>query len=352
MKKLLVGIAVSAIALVSCNSEIRLFSPERFNDQVDGKEVSLYTLKNGSVTLQVTNFGARVVSLFTPDRDGKYTSIVVGHDNLKDYLTPPGERFLGACVGPVANRIGNASFTVDGEVCNTPVNDNGKNTLHGGRGYHLRPWTLEKTERGAALRLFDPDGEEGFPGNMSVRVDVALTDDGELILDYTASTDADTVVNLTNHSYFNLSGADTILDQELYLNADSYLEVDGGLIPTGEYIDVGGTDFDFRKRRPIASGKYDHCFVLKPDGIQAEAWDPASGRGFRMFTDQPGVQLYCGGGLGGVRGKNGRVYQPFAGFCLETQHFPDSPNHPAFPGTVLRAGETFHSRTRFAFFID
>ena len=171
-------------------------------------------------------------------------------------------------------------------------------------------------------------------------MDIALTEADELILDYTASSDADTVINLTNHSYFNLSGKEQILDQELYLNADSYLEVDAGLIPTGKLIDVSGTDFDFRKRRAIRSGKYDHCFVLNPNGIQAEAWDPGSGRGMRMVTDQPAVQLYCGAGLGGTKGKGGRIYKPFAGFCLETQHFPDSPNHDSFPSTILRARST------------
>ncbi len=309
----------------------------------------MLTLKNShgyQVTLLET--GGAIQSILMPDRQGRPGDIVLGFDDPADY---PGMGSIGAFVGRYANRIAGGTFPLNGKTYTVTRNE-GKNTLHGGHGYHLRRWKLEPTELGAALTIFDPDGEEGFPGNVSVRVDVRLTEADELILDYRAETDTDTVINLTNHSYFNLSGKDQILDQELYLNADSYLEVDGGLIPTGRRIDVSGTEFDFRTRRPIASGKYDHCFVLNPDGVQAEAWDPSSGRGIRVETDQPAVQLYCGGGLGGVRGKSGRIYQPFAGFCLETQHFPDSPNHPDFPGTVLRAGKVFKSYTKFSFYVD
>ena len=309
----------------------------------------MLTLKN-SHGYQVTllEIGGAIQSIIMPDREGKPGDIVLGFDDPGDY---PGMGSIGAFVGRYANRIAGGAFELNGKTYAVTRNE-GKNTLHGGHGYHLRRWDLEPTEKGAALTIFDPDGEEGFPGNLRVRVDVQLTEADELILDYTAQTDADTVVNLTNHSYFNLSGKEQMLDQELYINADSYLEVDAGLIPTGRRIDVTGTDFDFRTRRPIASGKYDHCFVLNPVGIQADAWDPASGRGMRVETDQPAVQLYCGGGLGGTRGTGGKVYQPFAGFCLETQHFPDSPNHPDFPGTVLRAGEIFKSRTKFSFYVE
>lgn len=309
----------------------------------------MLTLKN-SHGYQVTllDIGGAIQSILMPDREGKLGDIVLGFDDPADY---PGMGSIGAFVGRYANRIAGGSFQLNGRAYSITRNE-GKNTLHGGHGYHLRRWNLEPTEKGAALTIFDPDGEEGFPGNIHVRVDVALTESDELILDYTAESDADTVINLTNHSYFNLSGKDQMLDQELYLNADSYLEVDEGLIPTGRRIDVTGTDFDFRTRRPIASGKYDHCFVLNQTGMQAEVWDPFSGRGMRMYTDQPAVQFYCGGGLGGTRGKKGRVYQPFAGFCLETQHFPDSPNHAGFPSTVLRAGEVFKSQTRFSFYVE
>ena len=308
----------------------------------------MLTLENAhgyQVTLLET--GGAIQSILMPDREGKLGDIVLGFDDPADY---PGRGSIGAFVGRYANRIAGGCFSLNGRTIYVTQNE-GRNTLHGGHGYHLRTWNLERTERGAALSIFDPDGEEGFPGNVNVRVDVSLTDRDELILDYTATTDADTVVNLTNHSYFNLSGKEQMLDQELYLNADSYLEVDASLIPTGRHIDVSGTDFDFRTRRPIASGKYDHCFVLNPGDIQAEVWDPCSGRGMRMTTDQPAVQLYCGGGLGGTKGKDGRIYQPYAGFCLETQHFPDSPNHDEFPGTILHAGDVFKSRTVFAFYV-
>ena len=306
-------------------------------------------LENSSgVSVTLLEMGGAIQSILTPDRDGRLADIVLGYDDPAEY---PGFSCFGAFVGRYANRIGSASFPLNGKTWHITRNE-GNNTLHGGRGYHLRPWKQEKTAFGASLSILDQDGEEGFPGTVKVRVDVSLSDDNELILDYTAETDADTVVNLTNHSYFNLSGEETVLDHELYLKADRYLEVDSGLIPTGRELDVGGTDFDFRTRRPIESGKYDHCFLLTPGGVQAEVWDPKSGRGLRMETDQPAVQFYCGRGLGGVKGKGGRVYAPNAGFCLETQHFPDAPNHPEFPSTVLRKGDIFRSRTKYQFFVE
>ncbi len=306
-------------------------------------------LENSSgVSVTLLEMGGAIQSILTPDCDGRLADIVLGYDDPAEY---PGFSCFGAFVGRYANRIGSASFPLNGKTWHITRNE-GNNTLHGGRGYHLRPWKQEKTAFGASLSILDQDGEEGFPGTVKVRVDVSLSDDNELILDYTAETDADTVVNLTNHSYFNLSGEETVLDHELYLKADRYLEVDSGLIPTGRELDVGGTDFDFRTRRPIESGKYDHCFLLTPGGVQAEVWDPKSGRGLRMETDQPAVQFYCGRGLGGVKGKGGRVYAPNAGFCLETQHFPDAPNHPEFPSTVLRKGDIFRSRTKYQFFVE
>ena len=309
----------------------------------------MLTLENhNGISVTLLEMGGAIQSILVPDRKGKPADIVLGYDDPSDY---PGFSCFGAFVGRYANRIGSASFPLNGKTYRITRNE-GNNTLHGGRGYHLRPWTLEKTGTGAALTLLDPDGEEGFPGTVRVRVDVTLTEENELILDYTAETDADTVVNLTNHSYFNLSGEDTVLNHELCLKADRYLEVGPGLIPTGRVLDVAGTDFDFRRLRPIASGKYDHCFLLKSGGVQAEVRDPISGRGLRMETDQPAVQFYCGAGLGGVKGKGGRTYAPFAGFCLETQHYPDSPNQPSFPSTVLRAGETLHSRTKYQFFAE
>ncbi len=306
-------------------------------------------LENSSgVSVTLLEMGGAIQSILAPDRNGQLADIVLGYDDEAEY---PGFSCFGAFVGRYANRIGSASFPLNGKTYHITRNE-GNNTLHGGRGYHLRPWRLEKTALGASLSLLDPDGEEGFPGTVKVRVDVSLTEENELTLEYTAETDADTVLNLTNHSYFNLSGEENVLNHELFLKADRYLEVDAGLIPTGRELDVGGTEFDFRTRRPIADGKYDHCFLLASDGVQAEVWDPKSGRGLRMETDQPAVQFYCGRGLGGVKGKGGRVYAPNAGFCLETQHYPDAPNHPDFPSTILRRGETFRSRTKYQFFVD
>lgn len=308
----------------------------------------MLTLENANgVAVTLTEMGGAIQSILTPDRQGRLADIVLGYDSEGEY---PGHSCFGAFVGRYANRIAGASFPLGGKRCRLTANE-GPNTLHGGHGYHLRPWQLEKTDKGALLRISDPDGEEGFPGNLELSVEVTLSEDNELRFRYHAVCDKDTVVNFTNHSYFNLSGKETILDHELRLDSDRYLEIGPGLIPTGKLVDVTGTDFDFRQLRPIASGKYDHCFVLSGgDGIQAEVWDPDSGRGFTMKTSEPAVQLYCGGGLGGVMGKGGRIYAPFAGFCLETQHYPDAPNHPEFPSTLLKAGEGFCSETSYRFF--
>ncbi len=309
----------------------------------------MFTLKNDlgmEVTLVET--GASIQSLIIPDRNGVPGDIVLGCE--EGGYPAPGA--LGATVGRFANRIGGAAFPLNGKTVQVTPNE-GKNCLHGGMGFHTRRWRLEGVEGGLRCRYVSPDGEEGFPGNMQVQLDVTLTDSGSLILDYQAISDADTVVNLTNHSYFNLACGGTVLEQELMLASDRYLEVDRSLIPTGNFIAVEGTDFDFRSRRPIRSGWYDHCFVLDREALwQAEAWDPASGRGLRMKTDLPGVQLYCGAGLEGVMGKGGVRYQRFGGFCLETQLYPDSPNRPEFPSAFLRAGECWKSRTEFLFFAE
>ena len=298
------------------------------------------------VSVTLLEMGGAIQSILVPDRSGRPADVVLGYDDPAEY---PGSSSFGAFIGRYANRIAGARFPLNGHTYSITRNE-GDNTLHSGHGYHLRPWQLEKTAQGAALTIVDPDGSEGFPGTLKLRVDVTLSEDNTLSFEYTAETDADTVVNFTNHTYFNLSGEESILGHQLYLNADSYLEVDERLIPTGEYVDVSGTDFDFRRPRPIASGKYDHCFVLNDGKPQAVVWDPVSGRGIRMETDQPGMQLYCGAWLGGVKGKGGRVYAANAGFCLETQHFPDSPHHPQFPNTRLRAGEQMKTRTSYQFF--
>ena len=293
--------------------------------------------------------GASIQSILVPDREGRLGDVVLGCDTEEGYPAPG---CLGATVGRFANRIAGAAFMLNGKTYTVTRNE-GPNCLHGGKGYHMRRWDAAYADGGVRFSLLSADGEEGFPGNLKVSVTYTLSEDNALCLRYRAETDADTVINLTNHSYFNLAGGGDILDQELMLASDTYLEVDRQLIPTGKQVDVGETEFDFRCRRPIRSGMYDHCFLLKDgDGVKAEAWDPKSGRGFRMYTDQPAVQLYCGMGLRGVKGKNGAVYPSFGGFCLETQHFPDSPNHPEFPSTVLKAGQVWESSTTYAFFAE
>lgn len=306
------------------------------------------TNKNG-ISVTLVEGGGAIQSIRIPDRSGAFADIELGYDDPAAY---PGYSTFGAFCGRYANRLAGAQFTLNGETFHVTKNE-GENCLHGGRGFHLRTWKLEKTETGARLSLESPDGDEGFPGDLKAWVDVTLTDDDALVLDYGAVCDKDTVINLTNHSYFNLSGADTVLAEELRIDADAYLEVGPGLIPTGRKIDVTGTEFDFRTRRPIKNGWYDHCFVLNGgSGAQMEAYDPVSGRGMRIETDQPGVQLYLAGGIRNVAGKGGKTYNPNSGFCLETQAFPDAPNHPDFPSAVLKAGETWHSRTVFRFFAE
>ena len=310
----------------------------------------MLTLENDrGMKVSLVETGGAIQSILVPDREGRLGDVVLGCDTEDGYPAPG---CLGAMVGRFANRIAGAAFPLNGKTYSVTRNE-GENCLHGGKGYHMRRWDAEYADGGVLLSLFSPDGEEGFPGNLRVSVEVRLSQDNALSLHYRAETDTDTVLNLTNHSYFNLAGVGTILDQELMLASDAYLEVDRHLIPTGALVAVEGTDFDFRKRRPISSGKYDHCFLLHSgSGVKAEAWDPASGRGLRMYTDQPAVQLYCGMGLRGVKGKGGAVYPAFGGFCLETQHYPDSPNHPEFPSTVLKAGEKWESVTTYVFFAE
>lgn len=309
--------------------------------------VILKNSSGASVTLLET--GGAIQSVMMPDRNGVLGDVVLGCDDESSYPVPG---CLGAMVGRFGNRIGGAAFTLNGEEYHITRNE-GANTLHGGRGYHMRKWNIAQDGQSALLTLTDPDGSEGFPGTVEVKVRVTLTDENELILEYEAVSDRDTVINLTNHSYFNLAGTGTILDHELRFASDAYLEVDKALIPTGKIVDVTGTDFDFRKKRPIANGFYDHCFLLRDgDGVKADVYEKSSGRGMRMYTDQPSVQFYCGGGLRGVTGRNGVKYPAFGGFCLETQHYPDAPNHPEFPSTLLKAGERFTTRTVYAFYAE
>jgi aldose 1-epimerase len=310
------------------------------------------------------NYGAIIVSLRVPDRKGQVADIVLGHDTLEGYFD--NSPHLGGLVGRYANRIANGSFTLDGVKYSLPKN-NGPNTLHGGiKGFDQAVWqgTPLKGKAGVAFSYLSKDGEEGFPGNLNVKVSYSLTEANELVINYEATTDKSTVLNLSQHSYFNLAGEGTgdILHHEAMINADRFTPVDSTMIPTGELRPVKGTPLDFTTQTKVGAriddnyeqlvlGKgYDHNFVInrKAQGLvlAARAYEPVSGRVMEISTDQPGVQFYTGNFLDGtVTGKQGHVYQQRYGLCFETQHFPDSPNHPEFPSTVLRPGQRFHSRT-------
>ncbi len=328
---------------------------------LDGKSIDLYTLSNGKVEIAVTNYGATVVSLKAPDRTGKVADIVLGFDNFAGYRQD--EPYLGAVVGRYGNRIAKGKFTLDGKQYTLAVN-NGENALHGGLvGFDKRVWEAKPGTNSVEFTYVSKDGEEGYPGTLTAKVRYELTPNNEVRLDYTATTDKDTVQNLTNHSYFNLSGAGNgdILKHELTLFCSRYTPVDANLIPTGELAPVKGTPFDFLKPHVIGerinennpqlkiAGGYDHNFVLDSKsglGKAAEVYEPTSGRVLQVWTTQPGVQFYTGNFLeGAFKGKGGVVYQKNYGLCLETQHFPDSPNHPKFPTTELKPGQTFHSTT-------
>ncbi len=336
-----------------------------------GEEILLYTLRNASgIEVRITSYGGRVVSLKTPDRKGQFGDIVLGFDNLAGYLGK--NPYFGALVGRYANRIANGEFQLNGTRYKLARN-NGENSLHGGlKGFDKKVWDAHEITSGddPALELsyFSANGEEGYPGNLHATVRYTLTSSNELHLDYSAITDQDTVLNLTNHSYFDLSGQGTgkILDYEVTIHADRFTPVNAHLIPTGELRPVGGTPFDFRKPMPIGSRinesdeqlklaiGYDHNFVLNGTGkgpsLAARASDPQSGRVLEVLTTQPGVQFYTGNHLdGSVTGKNGKVYGFRSGICFETQHFPDSPNHPEFPSTELKAGQRYQETTIFRF---
>jgi len=343
-----------------------------FGTTEDGKAVELYLLTNANgMAAAIANYGGALVSLKVPDRAGRLADVVLGYDNLDGYIKD--KAFLGVLVGRYANRIAHGKFTLNGTTYTVSKND-GENSLHGGaKGFGKRVWTAKDVSgaAGEALELsyVSKDGEEGYPGALSAKVVYTLTDGNELKIDYTATSDKDTVVNLTQHSYFNLAGQGNgdILGHQLLLQADRFTPVDQTLIPTGELLSVSGTPLDFTKATPIGAridqdhtqlkfGQgYDHNWVLK-DGtagglsLAAEVYEPGSGRVLQVLTTQPGIQFYSGNFLdGSIRGKEGKVYNRRYGFCLETQHFPDSPNHPSFPSTVLKAGQQYRSTTVFKF---
>jgi aldose 1-epimerase len=340
-----------------------------FGRSPDGRDVFLYTLKNRSgVEARITDYGGIIVSLRVPDKNGTPGDIVLGYDSLPSYLAE--NPYFGALIGRYGNRIAGGRFSLDGDEFRLAAN-NGGNHLHGGmKGFDKVVWEVDEggsiAERSLALRYSSADGEEGYPGSLDVRVVYALTDSNELRITYTATTDRPTIVNLTHHSYFNLAGhnAGNILTHQMMIDADRYTPVSEGLIPTGELRTVDGTPFDFRVPTAIGArinqpdeqlrfaGGYDHNYVLNKEGfgLAALVAEPQTGRVMEVWTTEPGLQFYSGNFLDGrLRGKGGATYIHRAGLCLETQHFPDSPNQPQFPSTVLRPGETYSSETVYRF---
>ncbi len=335
---------------------------------VDGKKVYQYTLTNDNgMKVKLITYGGIITQLWVPDKNGKPADVVLGYDSLQDYLDD--SPYFGAIIGRYGNRIANGRFTLDGKTYQLATN-NGPNHLHGGiKGFDKVVWNakdfVEPDRTGVVLSYFSKNGEEGYPGNLHAEVTYTLTNDNELKIDYKASSDAPTIINMTNHSYFNLAGQGNgdILDEQMQIMADRYLPVDQTLIPTGEERDVKESAMDFTVPRSIGDrideveGGYDHNYVLNNYDstmrLVARVTDPKSGRTMEVYTDQPGLQFYSGNFLdGSLTGKGGKVYKKHYGFCLETQHFPDSPNHPGFPSVVLRPGHTYQTHTIYKFGVE
>jgi aldose 1-epimerase len=362
-------VSIAAIFVSGLQAEAKSkMQKQSFGKTEDGQPVDLYILTNkNGVEAAITNYGGTVASLKVADRNGKFEDVVLGYDNLDGYAT--GKAYIGATVGRYANRIAHATFRLDGTTYALAKND-GDNHLHG--GFNKRVWTAKDVSgsAGQALELtyLSKDGEEGFPGNLPVKVVYTLTDQNELRIDYTATTDKDTVLNLTNHAYFNLAGQGNgdILQQQVMIQADRFTPIDATSIPTGELRSVKGTPFDFTNSTAIGAridqddqqlklGRgYDHNWVLNngtPGSLflAAQAYDQHSGRVLEVLTTEPGIQLYTGNFLDGIHGKDDKVYNRRYAFCLETQHFPDSPNHPNFPSAELKPGQHFQSTTVYKF---
>ncbi|MBP6823877.1 MAG: galactose mutarotase [Acidobacteria bacterium] len=356
--------------IASKGAEAKL-KKESFGKLPDGTEVDSYTLSNkNGVEVKITNYGATVTSIKAPDRNGKFDDVTLGYDNIAGYLDK--NPHLGALAGRYANRIAKGEFKLGGKTY-TLAKNNGPNHLHGGpKGFYQQLWkaTDATGKDGVAVKMtyLSKDGEEGYPGNLEATVTYTLTDQNELKIDYMATTDKETVVNLTNHSYFNLAGAGSgdVLNHQLKINSKQTTEIDKTLIPTGKMSPVAGTPFDFGKLTAIGAhindkneqleiGQgYDHNFVLDTGGnltAQAvEVYEPTTGRVMEVFTDQPGVQLYTANHLDGtIIGKGGKTYNKRGAFCLETQHYPDSPNKPNFPTTVLKPGDKYQTTTIYKF---
>ncbi|MCX5533752.1 galactose mutarotase [Streptomyces sp. NBC_00006] len=365
------GVAATALGGTAHASGSRKPVKESFGKLADGTKIYRWSLENGGTRLKVLNYGGIVQSLELPDRHGRYVNVSLGYDTVEEYVA--GTTFFGSTIGRYGNRIAKGKFTLDGKAYQVSVND-GDNSLHGGaKGFNTRVWDIEPFTSGSDVGLHmhytSVDGEMGYPGTLKTTVTYTLTARGDWRIDYEATTDKATVVNLTNHTYYNLAGegSGTIYDHELTLAASRYTPTDAGLIPTGELAKVAGTPFDFRKAKPIgrdirdahpqqilAKG-FDHNWALDK-GITAKPVlvatlrDPASGRSLKIATDQPGLQFYSGNFLDGTLvGQSGRTYRQGDGLALETQHFPDSPNQPKFPSTVLRPGEKYRTTTVHSF---
>lgn len=363
MKNLFVAFAL-CVMVMSCDAPKtpQLFNVEDFTTDVEGKDVSLYTLKAGDLVMQVTNYGARVVSLWTPDKDGNYEDVVLGYNNIDSYVNNSGERFLGAVVGPYANRIANGTYTIGEETYNFPKNNNGQ-TLHGGlKGLDRVVWDVMAADDTSLVLVYThKDGQEGMPGNLEIFMTYTLTKDNEFKVEYMAQTDKPTHVNISHHSFFNLKGEGngTINDHVLCINASHTTPVNEVLIPSGEVADVTGTPFDFRQPKAIEKdlyaedeqlkngAGYDHNWVLDrqtPDQVElaATVYEPASGRFMEVLTDQPALQFYGGNFFDGkTNGKYGKALKYRESIALETQKYPDTPNHSNFPSTLLNPGEEY-----------
>jgi aldose 1-epimerase len=363
---------MTTLAPIGATNQSGSTTKKSFGKTPDGQPIDLYAMTNKSgAEVSITNYGGAVVSLKVPDRSGKLADVVLGYDTGEGYVND--KSFFGALVGRYGNRIAHAQFVLDGKA-HTLAKNNGENSLHGGvKGFNKALWTAKtlsaKDGQSLELSYLSKDGEEGFPGNLKVTVVYTFTDENALRISYSATTDKKTVVNLTNHSYFNLAGQGSgdILGHLLMIEADKFTPVDKGLIPTGELRDVAGTPFDFRKATAIGArinqddqqlklgGGYDHNFVLRRspgagESLAARVVEPATGRVMEVWTTEPGVQFYTGNFLDGtVTGKGGVTYPKRSALCLETQHFPDSPNQPEFPSVVLEPGKRYHTVTTYKF---
>ncbi len=372
MKQLVIAL-FSIVFLISCgenksDSEHLMMDPAAFNMEHEGKQIQLFTLRNShGMIVQITNYGGKIVSIIVPDKKGSFADVCLGYESAEEYVN--GIASLGATMGRVTNRIANARFTLNDSTYHLAKN-NGEHTIHGGsKGFRYRVWDPDQIDdKTLELSYFSPDGEEGFPGNLQLTVRFSVTDDNELKLTYRATTDKPTVINFTNHAFFNLKGEGNgdILNHKLMVNAEYYTPVDEAAIPTGEILPVKDTPLDFSELTTIGDrinedfdqlkyvGGYDHNYVIAKNdgelGLAALLYEPGSGRVMEVKTTEPGIQVYTANSLTeNDKGKGGKTYGPRSSICLETQHFPDSPNHPNFPSTILNPGEQYISTTIYKF---